>query len=188
MQRTPFPIRSLVAAAMAAALLCVTAQLSIPLPSGVPLTLQTLGIALVGALLGLRGGVAAVFLYLLLGAVGLPVFAGWSAGVGVFAGPDGGFLYGFLALAALCGLASNYQPESRWKRRLGQSGLAMAGLLGCHLCGAVQFSLVTGVNLWQSLLIASLPFLLKDAVSVAAGLVLGRQLRQILRRALHRAI
>ncbi len=188
MQKHVVPIRSLATAAMAAALLCVTAQLAIPMPFGVPLTLQTLGVALVGALLGPKWGVASVFLYLLLGAVGLPVFAGWNAGVGVFAGPDGGFLYGFLALAALCGLSCNYEPSSRWKRWLGRGGLAAAGLLGCHLCGAVQFALVTGTDFGKSLLLASAPFLAKDAISVAAGLVAGRQLRQLLRRALRRAV
>ncbi len=141
--------RKLTAVAVFCALIALLAQLILPLPAGVPLTLQTLGIALCGYCLGWRYGLATVALYLLMGGCGLPVFSGFGGGLGWLLGPTGGFLWGFLPLVFCCGL--------RPKGALGFLGLAL-----CHLLGVVQFSLVTDNSLWQAFLLASLPYLLKD--------------------------
>ena len=88
-----------------AAILAALSLVSIPLPSGVPVTLQTFAVALCGFLLGPAMGTAAVAVYLIMGAVGLPVLAGMVGGLGHFLGVTGGFLWGFLPMALLCGLA-----------------------------------------------------------------------------------
>lgn len=87
-----------------AALIAVCAILpSISVNGLVPITLQTFGVLLSGAVLGARRGFLAVVLYLVLGAAGLPIFSGGAAGLGVFSGPTVGYLLGFPFAAALCG-------------------------------------------------------------------------------------
>lgn len=72
-----------------AAVMAVLSQISIPLPTGVPVTLQTFAVALCGYVLGVQMGGLALAVYLAIGAVGLPVFAGFSGGIGAFAGVTG---------------------------------------------------------------------------------------------------
>ncbi|MGJ4848680.1 biotin transporter BioY [Bacillota bacterium Meth-B3] len=157
-------IRTMTMAALCAALLAILSQVSIPMPSGVPVTLQTMAVALAGCLLGGPGGLLSVAVYLLLGAAGLPVFSpGSSAGIGRFASATGGFLWGFLAMAALCGLGA------RMKHRRAGLLVALSGVLACHLPGVVQFALLAGVPFIQAALTVSLPYLIKDALSVAAA-------------------
>jgi len=91
--------------ALGAAVIAVLAQVSIPLPfSPVPITGQTLAIGLIVTILGTRLGTLSVLLYLLLGAVGLPVFAQFKGGVSILVGPTGGYLVGFLLTALVMGL------------------------------------------------------------------------------------
>lgn len=89
-----------------AAVLAVLSQISFPLPSGIPVTLQTFAVALCGYALGCKRGTLAVLVYIVLGAVGLPVFANFSGGFGSLVGLAGGYIYGFLPMAALCGLGT----------------------------------------------------------------------------------
>lgn len=157
-------------AAVFAALLAVTAQISIPLPSGVPLTLQTFAVTLTGAVLGSKLGGTAAAVYLALGAVGLPVFSGLRGGVAALAGPTGGFIYGFIIMAVLCG--TRFTAPVRFS-------LAALGLILCHVCGFMHFALVTGNTPAAAFTLVSLPYLLKDGLSLAAGLWMGFRLRKL---------
>ena len=87
---------------MFTAVLAVLSILQIPMPSGVPITLQTFAVALCGYVLGARKGLLSVALYLLIGFMGLPVFTGMTSGIGKLFGFTGGFLYGFLFLVFFC--------------------------------------------------------------------------------------
>ena len=88
---------------LAVALLAVCAWMAVPMPIGVPFTLQTLGLFVTVGLLGGRGGTIAVAVYLLMGGLGLPVFAGFGGGLGVLLGVTGGYLWGMLPAAAVMG-------------------------------------------------------------------------------------
>lgn len=143
-----------------AALLAVLSQISFPLPSGIPVTLQTFAVALCGFVLGLKLGTLSVAVYLAIGAVGVPVFAGFSGGVGAFAGLAGGYLWGFLFMAFLCGLGASLG------NRILAIVLGIAGLGVCHLCGAVQFAVISSISPLEAFLAASAPYLIKDIVSV----------------------
>ena len=136
------------------ALLIGSAQVAYGLPGagGVPFTLQTFAVALAGFVLGARRGAACVAAYLLLGVAGLPVFAWGFAGIARFAGPTGGFLVGFIPMAALCGQRRAYP--------------AAAGLMICHLIGLLWFAGMSGVSVWSAFMTVSLPFWLKDAASM----------------------
>lgn len=148
---------------MVAACTAITAslsQISIPLPSGVPITLQTFAIALCGYLLGMKMGLLSTGLYIAMGAIGLPVFAGFSGSIYSLVGMTGGFIWGFLLLALLCGMGM--QTGSKIPAVL----LGLVGLLCCHLLGVLQFSLVTARPFADSALLVSLPYMVKDVVSV----------------------
>lgn len=97
-------LKMMIVSALFAAIIAVFAQISIPLPfSPVPITGQTLAIGLAATILGSRYGTISVGIYLLLGAVGAPVFAGMSGGLGALVGPTGGYLIGFLPTAFIIG-------------------------------------------------------------------------------------
>ena len=163
-------IRAMTMTAVCAAQLAVLSQISIPMPSGMPITLQTLGVAVCGCMLSWRYTLMCIGCYLMLGAVGLPVFSGFSAGLAKLTGVTGGFLWGFLVLGVMCSLGS------RARRRLMGYALCGAGLLICHVMGSLQFALVNGTPFVAAALVASVPYLLKDALSIAAALVLSRKI------------
>lgn len=94
--------KKMVYCALMAAVLCVISPLSIPV-GAVPISLATLGVMLAGALLGAQLGTLSVLIYLVLGWVGLPVFAGYSSGFTCLFGPTGGYMIGYLFLAFLTG-------------------------------------------------------------------------------------
>lgn len=146
--------------ALFAALTACVAQISIPMPSGVPLTLQTFAIAFAGFFLGCKYGFAAIGVYVLLGVVGAPVFANFTGGVQKLVGVTGGFIWGFLLLAAFSGATWG----SRYVVTRVASGLL--GLIICHLAGILQYALVTGNGWGASALAVSVPYLAKDILSV----------------------
>lgn len=144
-----------------AALLAVTSQIAVPLPAGVPINLGLLAVFLAGFLLDRRGALLSVSLYLLLGAVGLPVFAGFRGGLGALFGKTGGYLLGYLATAAV---VSVLRP---WADSLPRRCLACAlGLFACYLPGTAWFMLVTGLSLPLSLGYCVYPFLPGDAAKI----------------------
>lgn len=173
-------VQALAITGMFTAVLAVLSILQIPMPSGVPVTLQTFAVSLCGYVLGARRGTLCVALYLLLGIIGLPVFTGMTAGIGRIFGFTGGFLYGFLSLALTCGLGSRVHHVHH------PAAAFLSGLLGlaiCHLLGAVHYSIVAGCGVWQAFLLVSLPYLIKDVLSVAGALAAALILRKTMNRA-----
>lgn len=174
-------IVSMVQIALFAAVLAVLSQISIPLPSGVPVTLQTFAVALAAYTLGWKRGTCSVAVFLALGAVGVPVFAGFTGGVGKFVGVTGGYLWGFLPMAALCGLGmAAWQKAPTAKNRIFCVLLSLAGLAGCHLPGVVQFALVSGSSPLHAFLVASAPYLIKDGASLILAFLLALAIRSAL--------
>lgn len=169
--------QKLVLTGVLSALLAVLSQISIPLPSGVPVTLQTFAVALCGFILGPALGMVSVAVYLALGAAGLPIFAGFSGGIGSFAGMTGGYLWGFLFMAFLCGLGSKVG------KRAAAAALGLAGLALCHLCGSAQFAAVASVSPWTAFLTASAPYLIKDVVSVVLAYLAAEAVTLALKKA-----
>jgi len=157
-----------------AAIIAVFAQIIIPLPYGVPITLQTLAIPLAGVVLGSRKGAITALLYVLIGAVGVPVFAGFTGGLGVVFGPTGGFIlsFPFLALAAGLGAERN--------KKLWLWGGIVTGVLVNYLCGVVYFSIFTSNDLITSFIVCVLVFIPGDILKVLAVGLLGEKLRKLI--------
>ena len=109
---TTFTAKDLCQTGIFTALIVVCSQLSIPMPAGVPMTLQTFIIPLAGIVLGAKRGTIATCIYVLLGAVGLPVFAGFAGGLGILFGMTGGFILSFPLMALFAGLGSRRDKKS----------------------------------------------------------------------------
>jgi biotin transport system substrate-specific component len=164
MTKVKLDIRVMVRIALFAAVTAVLAQVSIPLPSGVPITLQTFAVALAGCYLGWKSGTVAIFVYIALGTAGLPVFASLRGGIEVITGATGGFIAGFLPMAALCGLGASIRSK------FAAVPVALSAVAVCHLCGVLWFSVVTSTEFLPAAALVSLPYIIKDAVSVIAAL------------------
>lgn len=169
--------KEIVCVGMFAAVLAVLSQIAIPMPSGVPITLQTFAIALTGVVLAWKLGVTSTLVYILLGAVGVPVFSEFSSGLHVLVNYTGGFIWGFIVLALLCGV------DITLNNKLLGVLLGFLGLAICHLFGVIQFMIVMKMGLMESFLLASAPYLIKDAISVILAFAVGAQIRSRLLRA-----
>lgn len=136
----------------------------------VPLTLQTFFVLLAGAVMK-RRAVVPVGLYVLLGALGLPLFHNGTAGIGVLFGPTGGFILGFVAAALAAGIAYEHQSD-----RIRIAGLAAASLL-IYLFGVSWLALSTGMGIAAAIVIGMVSFLPGDAVKAAAVFYVARRLQ-----------
>ena len=165
MKEHSFNTATITTIGMFTAVLAVLSILQIPMPSGVPITLQTFAVALCGYVLGRKNGTLCVLLYLLLGFAGVPVFTGMTAGIGKLVGYTGGFLYGFLFLAFFCGLGLHL------KNKVASFGLGVVGLLICHVLGAFHYSIIAQITFPAAFLLVSVPYLVKDILSVLGAML-----------------
>ena len=167
-------VRRLVFCSVFAALLAVLSQVQFPLPGLVPLSLATLGVMLCGLLLGWRAGTLAVAAYILLGAMGVPVFAGFRGGISALLGPTGGYIAGYLFYAMLSGL-----PAPALQRSFaGRCTLLLLGTAVCYALGTAWFIHATGRTAAESLSLCVLPFLPGDTAKILAAAWIAPRLRK----------
>ncbi len=151
-------IKQISLCAIFTALIAASSWISIPTPFLVNLTLQTFAVSLAAFCLGAKWGVAAVITYIAIGSTGMPVFSSFTGGFGVLFGTSGGFLWGFIITALLCGISKNI------KKRAIKLFVVILAVLACHLIGVIQFCAVSGNKILVGFLTASLPFLAKDLI------------------------
>ncbi len=163
----------LVWTALLAACIAVGAWLQLPI-GPVPVTLQPLFVFLAGYLLGPASGAAAVALYVLAGVLGMPVFAGGKAGLGVLLGPTGGYLVGFVLAAAVTGLSARRGKPLGWVRGL---SFGIAGILIAYAVGVAWLAHVLHLGARQALLAGFVPFIAPDVVKAIVAVVVARHLR-----------
>lgn len=166
---TSSPARDIALVAAFAALISASAYVgAVPIGSaGVPITLQTLTVMLAGCVLGPLRGFAAVVLYLALGAVGLPVFAEHSSGIGVFTGPSAGYLLAFPLAAAFVGFLVKYVAREHRTRALVVFACSIASsILVIHTLGIVGMKLHFDVS-WREAATWDMPFWIGDLVKTS---------------------
>lgn len=163
--------RELCEIAVFVALLAVSAWISIPV-GAVPITLQTLVVALAGLVLGAERGMLAVFFYLAMGFCGIPVFAGFKGGVAMLLMPTGGFLFGLPILAYLVGLGG------KTKGKGGKIITVFLGLLLCYLFGAVWFQRTSGIEGAEVIFISVLPFILPDILKISVAHIIAKKIQR----------
>lgn len=164
--------KKMVYCALMAAVLCVISPLSIPV-GAVPISLATLGVMLAGALLGAQLGTLSVLIYLVLGWVGLPVFAGYSSGFTCLFGPTGGYMIGYLFLAFLTGFLYKKKPLPYLV------GSILVGELVLYLLGTIWFMFVAQTSLVSALTICVLPFIPGDIAKIVLVCLLLPQLEKV---------
>ena len=166
----------LVFASLLAALMAAGAFLAIPI-GPVPIVLQNMFVFLAGLLLGSRWALASVAVYLLTGALGLPVFAGGLGGIGRIVGPTGGYLIGYLPAVFIIGYISG-----KGTARIGYDVLAMiCGTAVLYACGVTWLKILTGMTWAKTLTVGMYPFLIGDAIKIAAAALIAKALRPVIR-------
>ena len=166
-------LRWLLLSAIFAALTAVLSQLTIPLPL-IPITGQTLAVGLTATILGSRYGAVAMFIYMLLGAIGLPVFSEAKGGLQVILGPSGGYIYGFLITAYITGLILE-------KTRFTLINAMIANLVGMFVTlffGVIHLKAVLDLSWPEAMAAGVTPFLLVGVIKAVLASVIGIKVRE----------
>lgn len=170
-------VRDMAYIAMFAVVMAVCSWISVPYV--VPFTMQTFAVFLAVGVLGGKRGTLAVLVYILLGCVGIPVFSGFTGGVGILMGSTGGYIVGFLVAAALMWVMEKIPGN----RTAVLAGSMVLGLIACYAFGTVWFVTVyaktTGpVGIWTALGWCVFPYIVPDLVKIALALVLCKRLKK----------
>ena len=180
----PIDLRMTVYASLFAALISAGAYIAVPV-GPVPVVLQNMFVLMAGILLGWRWGAASILIYLLVGAVGVPVFSAGRGGLAHFMGPTGGYLFSYIPAVVTVGLMSKalVSKEARLVRRVVSNipGLIIGSAV-VYVVGVSWLKSVTGMTWEKSFAVGMLPFLVGDALKIAAAAYLSELLRPRLDR------
>ena len=160
-------------AALFAALTAVGAQITVPL-GPVPFTLQVLLVLLSGLVLGSRLGLMSQLVYLLAGAIGFPIFAGFSGGFAHIYGPTGGYLLAFPIAAFLAGYLTEKSGDNLWGMALG----SLLGVVVIYLLGWLRLGIFLGGDFEKALVVGVLPFVSLDVLKAAIAVGIARSVRK----------
>lgn len=158
--------------ALMTALMCILGPISVPV-GAVPVSLTVFVILLSVMLLGTRLGTISYILYLILGAVGLPIFSGYSGGFAKLGGPTGGYLIGFIGLALITGL---FIDILRSKPIFTIIGMVL-GVIFDYLLGTIWFVILMKCGVFYALTVCVFPFIIFDAIKIALAFMLGTVIR-----------
>lgn len=176
-----FNTRDLAIAGMFAAVLAVISQISIPMPTGVPITIQIFGVALVGVILGWRLGVLATVVYIVLGAVGLPIFANFRGGINMIFGLTGGYIWAWPVMIFFCGL----KPKTPIKF-LNTVLLFLLPVLGTiinEIIGGLQWAALSGdMSIYGVFTYSIVAFVPKDILLTVIAVVIGLPIRKVIQK------
>ncbi len=154
-----------------AALTAIGAYIYIPLPiSPVPITLQTFFTLTAGGILGKKYGFFSQLIYVLLGVIGLPVFAGGAGGIGILFGPSGGFIFGFIAAGYISGMGM--EKNSLWNKLL----YMVLAVLSIYILGVFGLMLIIEVGMIEALTMGVTPFIIGDLIKIALAAYLSNKL------------
>lgn len=167
---------SLVHIAIGAGLIVSLSQITLPI-GPVPFTLQTLAIGLLATLYKPKEAISSVLIYLLLGAIGLPVFAGFTGGFQALVGPTAGFLWGFVLYTAITSILTEYNSSP-----FVVMGANILGDFACFVVGILVFRLITGSSWTDTLTWTTIPFLLPEAFKIATTVFAHKALYPILKK------
>ena len=171
--------KQMVLIALMTAVTCVLGPLSIPLPfSPVPISLTNFAIFLAIFVLGMKSGTISFIIYLLLGAVGVPVFSSFRGGFQVLAGPTGGYLIGFIFLALIMGFALEH-----FDRKLVPTIIGMIiGMAICYIFGTAWLAGQLGMSFVAALGVGVIPYLPGDTAKIIIAIIAGPQIRKTVSR------
>lgn len=177
--------RDLVLCAFCAAVTCILAPISVPLAGEVPISLATFAVLLSGILLGGRLGALSQLIYVLLGSVGVPVFAGWTGGIGITLGMTGGYIIGYIPMAFIAGfLYFRFGRNSSGFRKYAAMFISMfIATAILYLIGTAWFIAQTKMTLAASMAACVIPFLPGDLIKIIAVMLVAPPIETALKRA-----
>ena len=162
--------------ALATAVICILSPFTIQIPiSPVPISLTIFAIYIAVYAVGMKWGLAATALYILIGLVGLPVFSGFSGGAGKLLGPTGGYIIGYLFVALISGFFID-----RWDKPVWHALGMLLGTAICYLFGTLWLSKTAGMDIKAALSAGVIPFIPADVVKLIAAMFTGPRLRRAL--------
>ncbi len=163
--------KSIILCAIFAAFLCIFSVITIPIGI-VPITLGTFGIMLASAILGWREGTISVIVFILIGAVGIPVFSGFKGGVSVIAGPTGGYIWSYIIMALITGALTRKLAKKPVLAMIQIALACIAGVAVCYFFGTLQFVFVQNTTFAAALGMCVIPFIPFDILkAVVAGYI-----------------
>ncbi|MBR0062812.1 MAG: biotin transporter BioY [Oscillospiraceae bacterium] len=171
-------VRDMTVIALFAAIICVMAPWSFS-AGAVPITLATFAIYLASLVLGWKRASIAVVIYILIGAVGVPVFSNMSGGLQKLVGPTGGYIVGYIPLAIIAGLIAD-----RFENPCGYAAALIAGTLALYVLGTAWFCVSLGKDLGYAMGVCVLPFLPGDAVKIILATLVAVKLRPVVKKEL----
>lgn len=174
-----FSVKEIVLIGIFAALTAIMAQISIPLKP-VPITFQIFAVFLSAFILGSKCATFSQIVYVLLGAIGLPVFSKFSGGTQIILGPTGGYIIAFPIVAFVVGKLVEKKAEPS---KIYLISVALLGLILCYSLGAAQLGFILKLSVQKSLSLGVLPFIPLDIVKLIIASVLGYEIRKILLKA-----
>ncbi len=161
--------KELILCSIFAALTSILAQVSIPIPiTTVPLTLQIFAVSITGLILGSKCGFISILIYLLIGSIGIPVFANFSGGAAVLFGPTGGYLLGLPIMSFIIG----YIREKSSSPFIVIIGMLL-GLILDYTTGTLMFATITGNTIYQSIIYCVVPFIVLDLMKIVLAYIVG---------------
>lgn len=174
MKKIDSKIKNMTYCSLAAALICVLSPISFPI-GAIPVTLSLFAVMLAALVLDFPFSLVSVVLYVVLGAVGLPVFSGGRGGFGVISGATGGYIVGYVFVPTAVFV---------WRKVANKFGIfsrvfsCMAGVLACYAAGTVWYSHVTGTGFFSALLVCALPFIPFDVLKAFFAAILSVKLEK----------
>lgn len=172
-------IKKIVLVGMFAALLAIISPFQIIIPfSPVPITLQVIGVSLAASILGSKLGTLSVIIYTILGAIGLPVFAGFKSGLPTLLGPTGGYIIGFILSAYIIGKLVELKTEITFPYMLMANILGI--LVGVYFIGTIQLSFVYTHSITKALVAGVIPYIVPEIIKLVFSSILIVQVRRVL--------
>lgn len=172
-QKNTHKIHTMTRIGLLSALLCILGPLTIPI-GPIPLSLFTLGLMLIVFLTNTKESLICCMLYLLLGLIGLPVFSGFSAGIGMIFGPTGGFLIGYLLLAFISSVLLSKLPD----RHIFTGIAFLCGTILLYICGGLWLAVQAKLTFSQALSAGVIPFIPTDLIKILLIIWIGPSVKK----------
>lgn len=165
-----------------ASIIAVCSWIAIPF-GAIPVTLQTFAVCSASYLLGTKRGVFTILIYILLGAIGVPVFASFNSGVGYLLGPTGGFIIGFIFTSLIVGLVT----EKFGKKPIFAFLSMVLGIIACYIFGSLWYLFVfnnansNGISLAGVLSVCVVPFIIPDIIKITLSVLVCTKLKRYIK-------
>ncbi|MEG2789609.1 MAG: biotin transporter BioY [Romboutsia sp.] len=170
--------KELIICAMFASITAILAQISIPIPfSTVPLTMQVFAVTISGVILGAKKGFISQLIYVMVGAIGIPIFAQMSGGLGIIFGYTGGFIISFPIIALLIG----YVSEKYEKIPYIMISMILALCIN-YMIGTIWYSFIAGVSMIEGFIVCVAPFIISDIIKISLATTIGINIKRRLKK------